>query len=103
MAKPESLAWEALTRHLLERNLPVTPSRWEPETPLIATLDEEVHIGRCVRSIDGLGPVFVVDAGSSDETAEIARSSGATVVRHEWEGYSDQKNWALGSLPIATR
>ena len=71
-------------------------------TTVIATLDEEVHIGRCVRSIDDLGPIFVVDACSSDETAAVARSFGATVVQHEWKGYSDQKNWALGSLPIST-
>ncbi len=71
-------------------------------TTIIATLDEELHIGRCVRSVADLGPVFVVDAGSSDATAEIARTSGAAVVQHQWEGYSDQKNWALGSLPITT-
>lgn len=33
------LAWGALTRHLVERGLPTTPSRWLPDTPLIATLD----------------------------------------------------------------
>ncbi|WP_116138092.1 site-specific integrase [Trinickia diaoshuihuensis] len=39
------LARAALTRHLLERRLPVTSSRWQPETPLIATLDEEGEVG----------------------------------------------------------
>ena len=71
-------------------------------TTIIATLNEEIHIDRCVRSVDDLGPVFVVDAGSRDGTAQIARSAGATVIEHEWQGYSEQKNWALGNLPIAT-
>lgn len=71
-------------------------------TTIIATLDEAIHIERCVRSVDDLGPVFVVDAGSQDATAQIARSAGATVVEHEWQGYSEQKNWALENLPIET-
>lgn len=31
----------ALDRHLVERQLPVTPSRWRPDTPLIASLAED--------------------------------------------------------------
>jgi site-specific recombinase XerD len=39
------LAWAALTRALLERRLPVTPARWHPDTPLIASLEEESAAG----------------------------------------------------------
>jgi site-specific recombinase XerD len=35
------LARAALDRHLLDRRLPVTPSRWRPDTPLIARLAED--------------------------------------------------------------
>lgn len=35
------LARTALARHLLERRLPVTRSRWRPDTPLIASLAED--------------------------------------------------------------
>ncbi|CAE6859434.1 MULTISPECIES: site-specific integrase [Paraburkholderia] len=35
------LARTALDRHLVERRLPVTPSRWRPDTPLIASLAED--------------------------------------------------------------
>jgi site-specific recombinase XerD len=35
------LARTALDRHLVERQLPVTPSRWRPDTPLIASLADE--------------------------------------------------------------
>ncbi|MFM0074575.1 site-specific integrase [Paraburkholderia sediminicola] len=35
------LARTALDRHLVERRLPVTPRRWRPDTPLIASLAED--------------------------------------------------------------
>lgn len=69
---------------------------------VVAALDERLHIERAVRSATGLGPVFVVDAGSSDETAGLAGAAGATVVEHEWTGYAEQKNWALDNLPLDT-
>jgi glycosyltransferase involved in cell wall biosynthesis/uncharacterized protein YbaR (Trm112 family) len=71
-------------------------------TTIIPTLNEEVHVERAVRSARALGPVFVVDAGSSDGTDELARAAGARVIEHTWLGYSDQKNWALENLPIVT-
>lgn len=38
--------------------------------------------------------IIVVDEGSTDETEEIARKHSDKVVRHKWEGYSEQKNFA---------
>lgn len=35
------LAWDALIRYLTLRELPVTPARWVPETPLVGNLDGE--------------------------------------------------------------
>ena len=67
---------------------------------IIRTLDEELHIERCVRSAIPLGPVFVVDCGSTDRTVEIAREAGATVVFHAWEGYAGQFNWAIDHVPV---
>jgi glycosyltransferase involved in cell wall biosynthesis len=71
-------------------------------TSLITAKDEEVHIARCVKSAVPLGPVIVVDAESGDRTADVARTSGASVVVHPWKGYAAQKNWALANLPIET-
>lgn len=65
---------------------------------IIATRDEAVHIRRAVASVRGLGPVYVVDSGSTDGTEELARDAGATVVHHAWEGYAAQKNWAREAL-----
>lgn len=69
---------------------------------VICTLDEEVHIARCVGSVIPLGPVFVVDCGSADDTVRLAREAGAIVVHQDWLGYAAQKNWALDNLPIET-
>lgn len=33
------LAWDALTQYLLARQLPVSPARWQPDTPLVGSLD----------------------------------------------------------------
>ena len=69
---------------------------------VVCTLDEELHVARCLDSVSELGPAFIVDAGSSDATEAIAATAGATCVSHEWSGYSAQKNWALENLPITT-
>jgi site-specific recombinase XerD len=39
------LARTALDRYLVERRLPVTPSRWHPDTPLIASLGQDSVAG----------------------------------------------------------
>jgi glycosyltransferase involved in cell wall biosynthesis len=60
--------------------------------------DEQLHIARCVTSALGLGQVIVVDGGSGDDTVELARAHGATVLEREWSGYASQKNWALEEI-----
>ena len=71
-----------------------------PISVVIPTLNEEIHIRRCIESVRWADEVFVVDTYSSDRTAELARELGARVFQHEWEGYSAQKNWALDNLPL---
>jgi glycosyltransferase involved in cell wall biosynthesis len=69
---------------------------------IVPTLDERLHVERLIDSVRELGPVYVVDAGSRDETRDLAAAAGAQVYEHPWEGYSAQKNWALDHLPIET-
>jgi glycosyltransferase involved in cell wall biosynthesis len=64
-------------------------------TIVIPALEEELHVGRCVHSVHELGRVVVVDGGSGDRTREVALEHGAEVVENPWEGYAEQKNWAL--------
>lgn len=71
-------------------------------TVIVPTLNEELHIARCVSSALPLGRVIVVDCGSDDATRIIAIEHGAEVVEHPWEGHARQKNWALANLDIGT-
>ncbi|MGZ3695183.1 MAG: glycosyltransferase family 2 protein [Bdellovibrionota bacterium] len=66
-----------------------------PLTVIIITLNEERNIARCLSSVGFASERVVVDSGSTDRTCEIAAAEGAVVLRHTWEGYGQQKNWAL--------
>ena len=60
----------------------------------IITLDEAEHIAAAIDSVAWADEVIVVDSGSSDGTADIARAKGARVSTRAWTGYADQKNHA---------
>ena len=49
---------------------------------IIPALDEESAVGHMVRQIprDLVGAIVVVDNGSMDRTAEVARGAGARVI-----------------------
>lgn len=70
---------------------------------MIPTLNEADHISQVVANALSLGPVFVLDSGSTDGTQDQARQAGATVVEHPFLNYSAQKNWGLDNLPFRGR
>ena len=76
-----------------------------PITAIILTFNEAIHIERCIRSIQVLTHnIIVVDCYSTDSTVEIARSLGAKVLQHAWEGnQATQMNWALTQLPTSAQ
>ena len=61
---------------------------------IVITLNEAAHIDACLASVAWADEVLVVDSGSTDDTVDRARRTGATVVVREWPGYAAQKNWA---------
>lgn len=68
-------------------------------TVVILTKDEERHIGRCLSSVAPFATrCLVVDSGSTDGTAELARKAGADVLENPWVNYATQFNWALDQL-----
>jgi glycosyltransferase involved in cell wall biosynthesis len=67
-----------------------------PVTITIITLNEAAHIAAAIDSASWADEVIVVDSGSSDGTADLARAKGARVVVREWPGYVEQKNYAAG-------
>lgn len=63
---------------------------------VIITYNEELFIENCLASINGIADeVVVVDSFSSDSTEEICMKYNVRFVRHKFEGYRDQKNYAL--------
>jgi glycosyltransferase involved in cell wall biosynthesis len=65
-------------------------------TVVIMTLNEQIHLERCLGSLKPLAGKFViVDSGSSDRTIEIAQSFGAHVLHNPFVNHARQLNWAL--------
>ncbi|MDQ6826870.1 MAG: glycosyltransferase family 2 protein, partial [Candidatus Eremiobacteraeota bacterium] len=67
-------------------------------TVVVLTKNEEANLGRTLESIPSGCSVLVVDARSTDRTAEIAHAHGATVVLREWRGFLDARLFALGQV-----
>ncbi|MBR5027721.1 MAG: glycosyltransferase family 2 protein [Bacteroidales bacterium] len=62
---------------------------------VIITKNEERNIVRCLESLQGVADeIVVVDSGSTDCTEELCRGFELRFENHEWEGYSEQKNYA---------
>ncbi|MBI4932123.1 MAG: glycosyltransferase family 2 protein [Bacteroidetes bacterium] len=63
---------------------------------VIITFNEEKNINRCLDSVKDISDdIIVVDSFSTDRTEEICKSKGARFVQHKFEGYIEQKNWAI--------
>ena len=68
---------------------------------MIITFNESMNLPHCLAALQGwTRRIFIIDSGSTDGTQDIARSFGAEVIHHDWEGYAAQKNWGLRNLPI---
>jgi glycosyltransferase involved in cell wall biosynthesis len=74
------------------------PAEKLPLTVAIIALDAASQIGPCLASVEEFaGEILVVDSGSTDETAAIAKRHGARVVHNEWPGFGRQKQFAVQS------
>lgn len=72
---------------------------------VILTLNEQETVAAAIRSLSWCDEVFVVDSQSQDKTREVAEDLGAVVVVHKPRGaflISEQRNWAIANLPIAS-
>lgn len=66
-----------------------------PLSVCIITLNEQDNIERCLRPLDFVSEIIVVDSGSKDKTVEIAEKHKAKVYKRKFDDYVSQKNFAL--------
>jgi glycosyltransferase involved in cell wall biosynthesis len=60
----------------------------------IITHNEQDNLPRAVKSLGCCDEIVIVDSGSTDATAAVARGLGARVIERAWPGYANQKNFA---------
>jgi glycosyltransferase involved in cell wall biosynthesis len=60
----------------------------------IITFNEAEHIAAACQSVSWADEILVVDSGSTDATREIAESCGARVLKRDWPGFANQKQFA---------
>ena len=76
--------------------MPDDPTEPRPRLSVaVITFNEAENLGRTLASVQWAGEIVVVDSGSTDGTLEIARSYKARVCEHPWQGFAEQKNFAL--------
>jgi glycosyltransferase involved in cell wall biosynthesis len=67
---------------------------------LVYTKNEELNIADCLATVSWSDDIHVVDSESDDDTPAIARRAGARVVSRSYVDESEQKNWAMRTLPF---
>jgi glycosyltransferase involved in cell wall biosynthesis len=65
---------------------------------IILTLNEERDLPRCLASLGDCDDIVVLDSGSTDRTAEIARAAGARVFTRPFDNFAGQRNYGQRSI-----
>ena len=72
-----------------------------PVAAIVLTFNEERNLDACLASVASwASELFVIDSGSTDGTLAIAERFGAQIVRHPFENYAQQRNWAQSALAL---
>ena len=78
--------------------------KWRPTVTerislFIIAKNEETKIAKCIISArDLVSEIIVVDAFSKDKTVAVAKEMGAQVFQHAFDGFANQKNFALSKV-----
>jgi len=67
---------------------------------VVLTFNEEANIEPCLQSAQGLGPIVVVDSGSTDGTRAICERYTRHFLVHPYRNHAQQWQWALEHLPL---
>ena len=66
-----------------------------PLSAVLITRNAANVLDPCLESLAFVDDIVIVDSGSTDRTAEIAREHGARMVQKEWLGFGRQKQFAV--------
>jgi hypothetical protein len=66
-----------------------------PLSAVLITRNAANVLDPCLESLAFVDDIVIVDSGSTDRTAEIARERGARMVQKEWLGFGRQKQFAV--------
>lgn len=61
---------------------------------VILTLNEAARLPACLASVAGCDDIVVIDSGSTDDTAGVARAAGARVLVNRFVDFAQQRNFA---------
>lgn len=68
---------------------------------VILTYNDEIQIGDCLSSLEGLSDdIVIIDSLSTDRTREICEGHGARFVQNPFVNQAIQFNWALDNIEI---
>jgi glycosyltransferase involved in cell wall biosynthesis len=71
---------------------------------IILTYNEAKHLARALMHVAPFAKeVFVVDSFSTDDTVEIAKAHGATVLQNRFVNQARQFQWALDHAPVTAK
>ena len=68
-----------------------------PITVVIPTRNEAEQIAACIRHLDWVADVVIVDGGSTDDTVALARAAGARVITDGPRGIAEQRNTGIAA------
>lgn len=80
---------------------PLPPTGKAPVSVIVPTRNEASNLGKCLDHLQWADEVVVIDSGSTDGTAEIARDRGARVIDFRWNrDWPKKKGWALAHAEL---
>ena len=63
---------------------------------IILTYNEAERLPQCVEAVRSVGDeILIVDSGSMDGTARLAKELGTNVLERPMKNWADQRNWAM--------
>lgn len=72
-----------------------------PISLIVLTYNEERHLAACLESAaEWVSEIVVVDSGSTDKTAAIAKQFSARIIVHLFENQARQFNWTLDEVSL---